>query len=129
MNSFSIPHSLQTSVLCQQFTNKFSRNVLSKQYQSTEKKKKNYVLQEEAKKICDIYLIQSFLRAKKCLSKSKMKLILNYLHKRFNWENKSCGFSEKDIELFFQFELVLQFRFKYQNWHHSKQTSLHALTC
>lgn len=40
MNSFSIPHSLQTSVLCQQFTNKFSRNVLSKQYQSTEKKKK-----------------------------------------------------------------------------------------
>jgi len=55
----------------------------------------------------------------------------SFLHERFNWENNSCGFCEKDIEtvehIFFQCEFVNEFWLSFQNWIQSKDILIHPL--
>ncbi len=126
------------SLKSKQFTNKFIRQVLSKEYFLSQLKRK-YVLQEfseeEAKKIRKRYLTYPILPKAKEVTFKILNDIYpsnNFLHEIFNWENNSCMFCEKDIEtvedMFFQCELVQNFWLEFQNWLHFKQISIHPLT-
>lgn len=121
-----------------QLTNKFIRNVLSKLYFPSQLKRK-YVLQEfieeEAKKIRKLYFTYPVLPKAKEVTFKILKDIYpsnHFLQERFNWENNSCGFCEKDIEtvdhMFLKCESVQTFWLEFQNWLHFKQISIHPLT-
>lgn len=55
----------------------------------------------------------------------------HFLHKRFNWENNTCGFCERDIEtvehIFFECEHVLEFWLAFRSWMLTKQITLQQL--
>lgn len=124
--------------LChKQFSNKFIRNVLSAQYYPNQLRRK-YVLKdysnEEAKKIRKPYLSYPILpKAKEVTFKilNDFYPSIHFLHIRFNWNNNSCGFCEKDIEtvehIFFQCEPVQEFWFLFQSWLQSKGIVLHPI--
>ena len=58
----------------------------------------------------------------------------HFLHIRFNWENNTCGFCERDIEtvehIFFQCEHVLEFGWNwlaFRSWMLTKQITFQQL--
>lgn len=119
------------------FSNKFIRNVLTSHYYPCQLKRK-YVLSDysvvEAKKIRKRYMSYPIPhKAKEVVFK-----ILNdiypsnhFLHIRFNWENNTCGFCERDIEtvehIFFECEHVLDFWLAFRSWMLTKQITLQQL--
>ncbi len=121
-----------------QFTNKFTRNTLSTYYYPTQLKRK-YVLQEftdeEAKKIRTRFLSYPILpKAKEVMFKILNDIYPsnNFLHTKFNLENNSCGFCERDVEtaehLFFQCKIVNDLWLAFQEWLSSKNITIKPLT-
>ncbi len=103
------------------FSNKFIRNVLTTHYYPCQPKRK-YVLSEysvvEARKLRKRYLSYPIPHKAKEVTFKILNDIYpsnHFLHKRFNWDNNSCGFCERDIEtvehIFFDCEHVIEFWF------------------